>query len=183
MPPSRPNSGADIYPFSSLKGGANVLIFPDLNSANIACKLLSTIGGGETLGPILMGMSKPVHLLPRGAEVEEIVNVVAIAVVDARESTSAEAAPWSRNWRIVTEGSGCVRYLHNARDPILATYSAETAGLPVSLILLRRRLRILCVRCSERSGKARPARRISPGVIAIPLWGPRRSASAPSSPE
>ena len=74
------------YPFSSLKGGANVLIFPDLASANIACKLLTTIGGAETLGPILMGMTRPVHLLPRGAEVEEIVNVVAIAVVDARES-------------------------------------------------------------------------------------------------
>ena len=73
------------YPFSSLKGGANVLIFPDLASANIGYKLLKTIGGCETLGPILMGMSRPVHLLARGAEVEEIVNVVAIAVVDARE--------------------------------------------------------------------------------------------------
>jgi len=73
------------YPFSTLKGGANVLICPDLNSANIAYKLLSKIGGAETIGPILMGMSKPVHLLPRGAEVEEIVNVAAIAVVDAQE--------------------------------------------------------------------------------------------------
>jgi malate dehydrogenase (oxaloacetate-decarboxylating)(NADP+) len=77
------------YPFSQLKGGANVLIFPDLNSANIAYKLLSKIGGGETLGPILMGMSKPVHLLSRGAEVEEIVNVTAIAVVDAQENARA----------------------------------------------------------------------------------------------
>jgi malate dehydrogenase (oxaloacetate-decarboxylating)(NADP+) len=74
------------YPFSRLKGGANVLIFPDLASANIAYKLLSKIGGGETIGPILMGMSKPVHLLARGAEVEEIVNVTAIAVVDAQET-------------------------------------------------------------------------------------------------
>src|SRR4029077_17527810 len=77
------------YPFSQLKGKANVLIFPDLNSANIAYKLLSKIGGGETLGPILMGMSKPVHLLSRGAEVEEIVNVTAIAVVDAQENAPA----------------------------------------------------------------------------------------------
>jgi malate dehydrogenase (oxaloacetate-decarboxylating)(NADP+) len=77
------------YPFSRLKGGANVLIFPDLNSANIAYKLLSKIGGGEILGPFLMGMSKPVHLLARGAEVEEIVNVTAIAVVDAQEGGSA----------------------------------------------------------------------------------------------
>jgi malate dehydrogenase (oxaloacetate-decarboxylating)(NADP+) len=80
------------YPFSHLKGGANVLIFPDLNSANIAYKLLSKIGGGETLGPILMGMSRPVHLLSRGAEVEEIVNVTAIAVVDAQENDSAAQA-------------------------------------------------------------------------------------------
>jgi malate dehydrogenase (oxaloacetate-decarboxylating)(NADP+) len=75
-----------IYPFSTLKGGANVLIFPDLDSANIAYKLLAKIGGTETLGPILMGMARPVHLLPRGAEVEEIVKVTAIAVVDAQET-------------------------------------------------------------------------------------------------
>ena len=74
------------YPFSSLKGGANVLIFPDLNSANIAYKLLGKVGGAETLGPFLMGMSKPVHLLARDAEVEEIVNAAAIAVVDAQEN-------------------------------------------------------------------------------------------------
>jgi malate dehydrogenase (oxaloacetate-decarboxylating)(NADP+) len=74
------------YPFSTLKGGANVLIFPDLDSANIAYKLLAKLGGAETLGPILMGMSKPVHLLSRGAEVEEIVGVAAIAVVDAQEN-------------------------------------------------------------------------------------------------
>jgi hypothetical protein len=68
------------HPFSALKGGANVLIFPDLNSANIAYKLLARLGGAETLGPILMGMSRAVHVLSRGAEVEEIVNVSAIAV-------------------------------------------------------------------------------------------------------
>jgi malate dehydrogenase (oxaloacetate-decarboxylating)(NADP+) len=74
------------YPFSMLKGGANVLIFPDLDSANIAYKLLLKIGGAETLGTVLMGMSKPVHLLTRGMEVEEIVNAVAIAVVDAQKN-------------------------------------------------------------------------------------------------
>jgi len=82
----------ETYPFSTLKGGANVLIFPDLNSANIAYKLLSKIGGAETLGPILMGMSRPVHLLARGAEVEEIVNAAAIAVVDAQETELAAHA-------------------------------------------------------------------------------------------
>lgn len=77
---------SQMYPFSALKGGANVLIFPDLASANIAYKLLSKLGGAEVLGPILMGMDKPVHLLSRGAEVEEIVNAAAIAVVDAQEN-------------------------------------------------------------------------------------------------
>jgi len=74
------------YPFSALKGGANVLIFPDLASANIACKLAAKIGGGELIGPILMGMSRPVHVLQRTATVEEVVNVAAIAVVDAQEN-------------------------------------------------------------------------------------------------
>jgi len=74
------------YPFSALKGGANVLIFPDLASANIATKLLARIGGGESIGPILMGMSRPVHVLQRTATVEEIVSVAAIAVVDAQEN-------------------------------------------------------------------------------------------------
>jgi len=79
-----------MYPFSALQGGANVLICPDLNSANIAYKLLAKIGGAETIGPILMGMSKPVHLLSRGAEVEEIVNMAAIAVIDAQELERSE---------------------------------------------------------------------------------------------
>jgi len=81
-----PEKLEQTYPFSSLKGGANVLVFPDLASANITYKLLTTVGGAEILGPVLMGMARPVHLLARGAEVEEIINVVAIAVVDARES-------------------------------------------------------------------------------------------------
>jgi malate dehydrogenase (oxaloacetate-decarboxylating)(NADP+) len=69
------------YPFSTLQGGANVLIFPDLGSANIAYKLMMRIGGAEALGPILMGLSKPVHVLQRGGTVEEIVNMAAIAGV------------------------------------------------------------------------------------------------------
>ena len=74
----------ETYPFSTLRGGANVLIFPDLQSGNIAYKLLTRIGGAEAIGPILMGMSKPVHVLQRGAEVDEIVNIAAVAVVDAQ---------------------------------------------------------------------------------------------------
>jgi malate dehydrogenase (oxaloacetate-decarboxylating)(NADP+) len=72
------------YPFSALKGGANVLVFPSLEAGNIAYKLMMRIGGAEALGPILMGMAKPVHVLERGAEVEEIVNMAAIAVVHAQ---------------------------------------------------------------------------------------------------
>jgi malate dehydrogenase (oxaloacetate-decarboxylating)(NADP+) len=74
------------YPFSPLKGGANILIFPNLEAGNIAYKLLSRLGAAEAIGPILMGLSKPVHVLQRGAEVNDIVNVAAIAVVDAQEA-------------------------------------------------------------------------------------------------
>jgi len=76
------------FPFSRLKGGANVLIFPELQSCNIAARILPQLGGGEALGPILSGMAKPVHLLQRGAEVEDVVNIATIAVVDAHESVS-----------------------------------------------------------------------------------------------
>lgn len=73
------------YSFSSLKGAANVLIFPSLNSANIAYKLMGKIGEAELIGPILMGMAKPVHVLQQGAEVTDIVNMAAICAVDASE--------------------------------------------------------------------------------------------------
>ena len=75
----------DTYPFSTLRGGANVLIFPNLESGNIAYKLLHDIGGAELIGPLLTGISKPVHVLQRGSEVNEIVHVAAVAVVDAQE--------------------------------------------------------------------------------------------------
>ncbi len=75
----------ETYPFSRLKGGANVLIFPNLEAGNVAYKLLMRIGGAEAIGPILMGLSRTVHVLQRGAEVNEIVNMAAIAVVDAQE--------------------------------------------------------------------------------------------------
>jgi malate dehydrogenase (oxaloacetate-decarboxylating)(NADP+) len=71
------------FPFSVLKSRANVLVFPDLNSGNIAYKLMARIGEATVIGPILMGMKKPIHVLQRGASVEDIVNVTAIAVVDA----------------------------------------------------------------------------------------------------
>ena len=76
------------YPFSQLKGDANVFIFPDLQSGNIAYKLLHKLGGAEQIGPILMGMKKPVHVLQRGDAVTDIVNMAAVAVVDAQEYAS-----------------------------------------------------------------------------------------------
>ena len=71
------------FPFSSLKGKANILIFPDLNSGNIAYKLMARIGQASVVGPILMGMKKPIHVLQRGATVDDIINMTAIAVVEA----------------------------------------------------------------------------------------------------
>ncbi len=69
------------YPFSVLKNGANVLIFPELNSGNISYKLLNKLGGAHLIGPILLGLSKSVHILQRGDDVNEILNMAAIAVV------------------------------------------------------------------------------------------------------
>lgn len=73
------------YPFSALaEKGANTFIFPNLESGNIAYKLLMEIGGAEAIGPILLGMKKPVHILQVGCSIREIVNMAAIAVVDAQ---------------------------------------------------------------------------------------------------
>ncbi|HWB99297.1 MAG TPA: phosphate acyltransferase, partial [Bryobacteraceae bacterium] len=78
----------ETFPFSTLKGGANVLIFPNLEAGNVAYKLLARIGGAEPIGPILVGMAKPVHVLQHGAAVNDIVNMAAIAVVDAQDASA-----------------------------------------------------------------------------------------------
>jgi len=74
-----------VYPFTKLRGPANVLIFPDLNAANIAYKLLARLGDAQAIGPILVGMDRPVHVLQRLSEVPDIVNMAVIAAVDALE--------------------------------------------------------------------------------------------------
>jgi malate dehydrogenase (oxaloacetate-decarboxylating)(NADP+) len=75
---------SEIYPFSALKNPANVLICPDLTSANIAYKLLARLGGATAIGPILLGIRKPVYLLVPGCDVTDIVNITAMAVFESQ---------------------------------------------------------------------------------------------------
>ncbi|HSL81133.1 MAG TPA: NADP-dependent malic enzyme [Thermoanaerobaculia bacterium] len=75
----------EAYPWSDLSGPANVLVFPDLNSANTAYKLIWRLADAEAIGPILLGMARPVHVLQRGVDVADIVNMAAICAVDAQE--------------------------------------------------------------------------------------------------
>lgn len=73
-----------VFPFSNLEENANTLIFPNLEAGNIAYKLIQELDEAEAIGPILIGMKKPVHILQLGCSVREIVNMVTIAVVDAQ---------------------------------------------------------------------------------------------------
>ena len=72
------------YPFSQVKD-ANVLVFPSLEAANIAYKLLARLGNAQAIGPILLGMGAPIHVLQTGDEVRDIVNIAAVAVMDSME--------------------------------------------------------------------------------------------------
>ncbi|EMA46821.1 bifunctional malic enzyme oxidoreductase/phosphotransacetylase, partial [Halococcus saccharolyticus DSM 5350] len=74
------------YGFSELDGPANVLVFPNLEAGNIGYKLLQRLGGADAIGPMLVGMDQPVHVLQRGDEVKDIVNLAGVAVVDAQEN-------------------------------------------------------------------------------------------------
>ena len=77
------------FPFSQLsKKNVNTLIFPNLDSANITYKLMKELDGTLSIGPILMGLNAPVHILQLGASVQEIVNMAALAVVDAQQKTN-----------------------------------------------------------------------------------------------
>jgi malate dehydrogenase (oxaloacetate-decarboxylating)(NADP+) len=88
-----PEVAAEHFPFSLIQGDASVLIFPDLASSNIGYKLLQRLGGAEAIGPILYGMSRPVHVLHQSSEVADIVNVTAIAVADAQALAAASGPP------------------------------------------------------------------------------------------
>ena len=78
------------YDFADLEDPANVLVFPNLEAGNIGYKLLQRLGGAEAIGPMLVGMDKPVHVLQRGDEVKDIVNLGGVAVVDAQQQESEE---------------------------------------------------------------------------------------------
>ena len=81
----------EVFPFSKLSGRkVNTLIFPNLDAANITYKLLKELNKSESIGPIMMGMRKPVHILQLDASVDEIVNMTAIAVVDAQQKEKWE---------------------------------------------------------------------------------------------
>jgi malate dehydrogenase (oxaloacetate-decarboxylating)(NADP+) len=73
-----------IYPFSYLEGAANVLVFSRLSAANSAYKLLDMLGGADVIGPVLLGMAKPVHILQRGCSLQDVVNLATVASVDSQ---------------------------------------------------------------------------------------------------
>ncbi len=80
------------YPFTVLGKSANVLIFPNLEAGNIAYKLMKSLADAEVVGPILVGMAQPVHVLQRGDSVRSIVNLAALAVVEAQRQQDSEIA-------------------------------------------------------------------------------------------
>ena len=78
----------ELYPFSGLSEPANILIMPGLHSANIAAKLLGQVGGGQVLGPLLTGFSKPIQIMPMGANVSEILNYAIFAAHEVKNNKS-----------------------------------------------------------------------------------------------
>ncbi len=78
-----PETAKRVFPFSKIQGDANVLIFPDLTSGNMAYKLLRELGGATAVGPLLVGLRKPVNVLPVGSDVADIINITALTVNQA----------------------------------------------------------------------------------------------------
>ena len=90
----RPDSLQEFFPFTALKKRPNLLVFPNLDAGNISLKLLRVLGKGHQVGPIMLGMNKPIHLLTRNSEVHQIVDLAAIACVDAyNESKGMNVMP------------------------------------------------------------------------------------------
>jgi malate dehydrogenase (oxaloacetate-decarboxylating)(NADP+) len=88
-----------IFPFCEVKNGANILIFPNLDAGNISYKLVQQLGGGEVIGPFLMGIRKPANVLQRTCTVDDIVNTVALTALEAQaflEASSTYPGPGER---------------------------------------------------------------------------------------
>ena len=98
----------DNYPFSELVDhDVNVLIFPNLASGNVAYNLLQEVGGADAIGPILLGLNKPIHILQLGSHVRSIYNMVLIAVLDAQVKGSQQAEDVNtRRWGKRKKASG-----------------------------------------------------------------------------
>ena len=79
----RPSISAEHFPFNQVAGDADILIFPNLHAANIAYKLVWRMGGLEAIGPVLVGMNKPVCVLQSGSDVNDVVNMAAITAFEA----------------------------------------------------------------------------------------------------
>ncbi len=99
----------DNYPFSELlNGDVNTLIFPNLSAGNIAYNLLQEVGGADSIGPVLLGLKKPVHVLQLGSSVRSILNMVLIAVIDAQMKSGnntpeiVQNSPWWKKFNKVT---------------------------------------------------------------------------------
>jgi malate dehydrogenase (oxaloacetate-decarboxylating)(NADP+) len=84
-----PEVSKENFPFNSVPGNANVLIFPDLQSGNIAYKLMQKMADAETVGPILVGMNKPVFVLQQNSDINDVVNMAAIAAMDIHQRRQA----------------------------------------------------------------------------------------------
>jgi malate dehydrogenase (oxaloacetate-decarboxylating)(NADP+) len=93
-PAIEPEIAQQLFPFSKIRGDANVLIFPDLQSGNLGYKLIQRLGGAETIGPILAGLAKPVHVVAQTSDDNEIINMTAIAVVEAQLRGGEGVRPW-----------------------------------------------------------------------------------------
>ena len=94
-----PDLMAQLYPFSEVSD-ANVLIFPSLSAANASYKLVNRLGGADKIGPILVGLRRPVHVLESGAEVRDIVNMATVAVVESQALDAGDEGLASRMFNL-----------------------------------------------------------------------------------
>jgi len=86
-----PAAAREHFPFSRIQGDANVLVFPDLHSGNLAFKLMQRLAGAETIGPILAGLARPIHIVAPTSDDNEIIHIASIAAVEAQERLARHA--------------------------------------------------------------------------------------------